>query len=81
MTETAIATELQALRDAVLLMARVQGTRLTLQQLAERLGVSTATIARRLKSDRHFPRPDVLGTWLLSDVIEWNLKQNMDTSN
>lgn len=71
MTETAIANELQALREAVLLMARVQGTRLTRQQLAERLGVSTATIARRLKSDRHFPRPDGLGTWLLSDVIEW----------
>lgn len=70
MTDTAILERIDALTDAVLLMARMSGARLTRAQLCERLGIHRNTL-RTKSAERGFPKPDVSGKWLLSEVIEW----------
>jgi len=49
---------------------RMMGTRLTREQLAERLSVSTRTLYNRIEGGS-VPRPGPDGRWLLSDVMEW----------
>ena len=44
--------------------------------LAERMGVHRNTLAKRLTTDRDFPRPGRDGKWLLSEVIEWEQRQS-----
>lgn len=70
MTDAAILERIDSLTAAVQLLARVQGTRLTRAQLCERLGVHRNTLRTRM-ADRDFPKPDVTGKWLLSEVLEW----------
>lgn len=53
------------------LLASVVGTRLTRDQLAERLGVHRNTVPKWMAQDPTFPKPDRYGKWLLSEVIEW----------
>ncbi len=75
MTEAAIATQLQILTSAVLAMTQQHGTRLTRTELAERLRCHPNSITRWLRDDRHFPRPDKLGNWLLADVVKWEMER------
>ncbi len=71
----AIAQQLAELRATVhgfeQLLASVVGTRLTRDQLADRLKVHRNTIPRWMAEDVTFPRPDRHGKWLLSEVLEW----------
>ena len=65
-----LATQVAKLQSAVLMMCRVEGKRLTATQLAERLGVSSSTLARyRARAD--FPKRGKDGKWALADIIEW----------
>lgn len=53
------------------LLASVVGSRLTRDQLADRLSVHRNTIPKWMAQDPAFPKPDRYGKWLLSEVIEW----------
>ena len=74
MTDAAITSQLKMLTDAVLLLTRQQGTRLSQADLCERLGIHRATLAR-YRTDRAFPRPDKSGKWLLADVVKWEMER------
>lgn len=67
--------QLQQLTTAMSHMAACLGTRLSREQMCDRLGVHRNTLARRLDQDRTFPRPGTDGRWLLSEVIEWEQRQ------
>lgn len=66
----ALRNQVNALTDAVTLMARVKGERLTTIQVEERIGRTRQTI---MKMVRHgdFPEPCTDGRWLLSDILEY----------
>ena len=74
MNDSALLERIDALTTAVQILARVQGTRLTRAQLCERLGIHRNTL-RAYSADRSFPKPDVSGKWLLSDVLEWECQR------
>lgn len=77
MSEAALLAEkLEKMASAMTLMASMLGTRLDRGQLAERMGVHRNTLAKRLATDRTFPRPGRDGKWLLSEVIEWEQRQS-----
>ena len=65
-----VAHELKAIRE---FMAGIGERHLDRHQFAERLGVSLATIDRRVKSGS-VPMP-TNGKWPLSSVIEWERSQ------
>lgn len=71
MTELAIHQQMQALTQAVNLIAASLGTRLTRAELCERIGIHRNTLTTWLQTDRHFPRPGKDGKWLLVDVMKW----------
>lgn len=66
----ALRNQVNALTNAVTLMARVKGERLTTIQVQERIGRTRQTI---MKMVRHgdFPEPCTDGRWLLSDILEY----------
>ncbi|MEG2582480.1 helix-turn-helix transcriptional regulator [Comamonas sp.] len=66
----ALRNQVNALTNAVTLMARVKGERLTTIQVEERIGRTRQTI---MKMVRHgdFPEPCTDGRWLLSDILEY----------
>lgn len=66
----ALRNQVNALTNAVTLMARVKGERLTTVQVEERIGRTRQTI---MKMVRHgdFPEPCTDGRWLLSDILEY----------
>lgn len=66
----ALRNQVNALTNAVTLMARVKGERLTTVQVEERIGRTRQTI---MKMVRHgdFPEPCADGRWLLSDILEY----------
>ena len=70
MTEAALLDRLDKMASAMQLLAQALGTRLTREQLAQRLGIHRNTIATRLEQ-RGFPRPCSDGKWLLSAIVEW----------
>jgi DNA-binding XRE family transcriptional regulator len=67
---------LQVMASALQAICAQTGARLTRQQLAERLGVHRNTLAARLANDRTMPRPGKDGKWLLSEVIDWEMRQH-----
>ncbi len=69
MTDLAL-QKLDRLTEAVAMLARVQGARLTRQEIETRLRVSPVTLRNRIR-DGQFPPPKSDGKWMLSDVIEW----------
>lgn len=75
MTDTAIINHLETLTRAVIALTQQQGARLTRAELCTRLGIHRNTITAWLETDRHFPRPDKSGKWLLSDIVRWELSQ------
>lgn len=76
MSEAALLERMEKMASAMLLMAQTLGTRLTREQLAERLGIHRNTLRHRLTTDHDFPRPGRDGKWLLSDVIDWEQRQS-----
>ncbi len=67
----ALAQRIEQLTSAVSHMASLIGSRLSLQQLADRLGVTTRTVYNMRTTDLSFPKPDTNGKWLLSEIVEW----------
>lgn len=61
------------LSASVILMAKTLGTRLTRDQMCDRLGVHRNTLAKMAQAPG-FPQPDRTGKWLLSEVIEWETR-------
>lgn len=74
MSEADILRRIAALTDAVKLMSASLGTRLSRQQMCERLGVHRNTLAK-MSQEPGFPQPDRTGKWLLSEVIEWETRR------
>lgn len=74
MTEAAIAERLDALTQAVILMAKNQGTRLTRAQMCERLGVCSKTLTNRMRAG-DIPTPGTDGRWLLEEVLAWESRR------
>lgn len=74
-TEAQLVDQVNKLTRAVQYMASMLGTRLDRGQLAERMGVHRNTLAKRLTTDKTFPRPGKDGKWLLSEVIDWEQRQ------
>lgn len=70
MTDYAIVQELRSLREIVLTLLN---RRLSRQDMAERLGVTTRTLARMIDAGKVPPPTD--GKWLLSEVVEWESLQ------
>lgn len=58
--------DVRSLRETVLTLLN---RRLSRQELAERMGITTRTLAKRIEAHQ-VPQP-VNGKWLLSDVVEW----------
>jgi len=67
----AILSRLDKLTSAIHLLAQTTGTRLTREQLAQRLGIHRNTLNNRLRQDRRMPRPGADGRWLLSEIVRW----------
>ena len=73
--ETLILARIDQMAATVSLMARALGTRITREQLAQRLGIHRNTLRTRLASDMTMPRPGSDGRWLLSEVLEWEAQR------
>lgn len=67
----ALLQRIDQLTSAVSHMASLIGSRLSREQLANRLGVTTRTVYNMRLTDPSFPKPDTNGKWLLSEVVEW----------
>ena len=61
----------EAVNALTLIVLRTHGTRITREQLAERLGVHRNTVRTLIARDPRFPRSDRTGKWLLSEIVEW----------
>lgn len=66
----ALRAEVGALKEAVTLMARIKGERLTTAQVEERIGRTRQTIMAMVRRG-DFPEACKDGRWLLSDILEW----------
>lgn len=66
--------KIDAMAEAMKLMAQALGTRLNREQMCERLGVHRNTLAKMAQAPG-FPQPDRTGKWLLSEVIEWETRR------
>ena len=75
MSESQLLERIDKMTSAMQLMASMLGTRLDRGQLAERMGVHRNTLAKRLVTDKAFPRPGKDGKWLLSEIIDWERRQ------
>ena len=74
MSDITIAERIDSLTSAVLLLARIQGTRLTRADMCERLGVCGKTLTERVRAGKA-PKPGTDGKWLLSEVVEWETQR------
>jgi predicted DNA-binding transcriptional regulator AlpA len=73
-TESSIIERLDSLTAAVTMMARLSGSRLTRQEVCQRLGVHRNTLAAYM-TEKDFPKPGLDGKWLLSEVLEWEARK------
>lgn len=72
MTEAAIEEvrqELKGLRELMLVLVKKDDRMVSRQELAERMGITTRTLAKRIESGQ--VPPPVHGKWLLSEVLEF----------
>jgi hypothetical protein len=74
MTEISIAERLDILTRAVLTMATNVGARLNRADMCGRLGVCGKTLSERVSSKK-IPAPGKDGKWLLSEVVEWEIRK------
>lgn len=70
----ALNAKLDAIQENLKLMARIRGERLTRQDMAERLRISTKTLLKYQRA-KMVPKPDATGHWHLDDVIAWEAQQ------
>ncbi|MBB3637168.1 helix-turn-helix transcriptional regulator [Variovorax atrisoli] len=68
--EREILRRLARIETILVQIVRVRGLRLTRAEMCERLGVTSHTITYRMRRGE-LPKPGADGKWLLSDVIEW----------
>jgi predicted DNA-binding transcriptional regulator AlpA len=66
--------KIDAMAENMKLMAQALGTRLSREQMCDRLGVHRNTLAK-MSQEHGFPQPDRTGKWLLSEVIEWETRR------
>lgn len=69
-----IERRLRRVEDVLIALTQAIAPRVDRTQLAERFGIHRNTLRTRLAKDRTFPRPCADGRWLLSEVIEWELR-------
>lgn len=74
MLDTTLTNQIDRLTDAVLLLAKSQGTRLSREQVCERLGICRQTLTKRV-INKEYPQPLKDGKWLLADIIEFETRQ------
>ncbi|MDM0045724.1 hypothetical protein QTH91_14635 [Variovorax dokdonensis] len=55
------------------LIARLQGERLTRDEMLERLRISSKTLTDRVRKGQ-VPTPTSDGKWLLSEVLKWEVE-------
>lgn len=65
------------LRNIRLDMARMLGTRLDREAMADRLGITQRTLYNRIQAGS-VPRPDPDGKWRLSEVMAWEENQTKE---
>jgi len=70
----AMRAELAAMRADMVALMRVDGARLSRDQVAARLDVHRNTLAGMV-NDCRFPKPMPNGKWLLAAVVEWETEQ------
>lgn len=74
MTELqALRTEVQQMRALLQVVAQATNRHIDRHEMAQRLGISTSTLDRRIK-DRTVPAP-INGRWSLVAVVEWEQSQ------
>lgn len=73
MTTAQLDQTLRSMQQTLILLVQTIGTRLTRQQVCDRLGVHRNTLTTYIK-DRGFPAAGKDGKWLLSDVMEWEAR-------
>lgn len=74
MTEAAALQELtRKVGDLQATMLTLLNRRLSRQDLADRMGITTRTLSKRIDAGQ-VPQP-TNGKWLLSDVVEWEKRQ------
>lgn len=74
MTEAAAIQELSRnVRDLQETVLTLLNRRLSRQDLADRMGITTKTLAKRIDAGQ-VPQP-TNGKWLLSEVVEWERGQ------
>lgn len=61
--------DVQGLRDLVLILVKQDDRLVSRQELANRMGITTRTLAKRIDAGQ-VPQP-VHGKWLLSEVLEF----------
>lgn len=74
-TTEAMEAKIEVLTYAVQSLCSQLGGRLTRQQFAERMGVHRNTLSNMLARDRSMPRPGKDGKWLLSEVMDWEIRR------
>jgi len=71
MTEAAIHERFNRMEQ---LIFKLVGTRLTREEMADRLRISTKTLLAYTREGK-VPTPAADGKWLLSEVLEWEAKK------
>lgn len=69
-----IALELGELRRELAGLHKAEGTRLTRAELCTRFGIHRNTLTRYMR-DKGVPPPCRDGTWLRSEIIEWEARR------
>lgn len=60
--------------EAISMLSRAMGTRLSRQQMCERYGICSKTLTARVRAGE-LPTPGVDGKWLLDEVVEWDTQR------
>lgn len=71
MTQEAILQRFDRMEQMI---ARLMGSRLTREEMADRLRISTKTLTDRVRRGLA-PSPATDGKWLLSEVLEWETQK------
>lgn len=66
--------QVDTLVHAVRVLCVQNGGRLNRQQFADRLGIHRNTLVKFLARDRSMPRPGDDGKWMLTEIIDWELR-------
>jgi DNA-binding XRE family transcriptional regulator len=70
-SEQALTAEVRSLRQHIAALAACLGARMTQQQVADHFGVHRNTITKWASERKDFPRRDVGGKYLRSEIMAW----------